>query len=99
MGPGGEVTGAGATETVRVSVQAASWVDATELEVWIDGELSETIPLGAGDGVLRFDQDVEVAVDSGGSWVVFHARGEMPLDPVHPGRMPFGVTQPIFFQP
>lgn len=98
VGPGGDVTGAGATETVRVTVQAASWVDATELEVYVDGELSETITLGAGDGVLRFDEDVEVAIDGSGSWVVFHARGEMPLDPVHPGRMPFGVTMPIFFE-
>jgi hypothetical protein len=98
VGPGGDVAGAGATETVRVTVQAASWIDATELEVWVDGELSETVALGAGDGVLRFDQDVDVAVASGGSYVVFHARGEMPLDPVHPGRMPFGVTMPIFFE-
>ncbi|MBO6936077.1 MAG: CehA/McbA family metallohydrolase [Deltaproteobacteria bacterium] len=99
VGPGGDLTGAGATESVQVTVQAPSWIDATELEVWIDGELAETISLGAGDGVLRFDEAIDVAIDSGGSWVVFHARGEMPLDPVHPGRMPFGVTQPIFFQP
>ena len=96
---GGEVAGASGTETVQVRVQAPSWVDATELEVWVDGELTETIPLGAGDGVLRFDDAIDVTVASGGSWVVFHARGEMPLDPVHPGRNPFGVTMPIFFVP
>ena len=42
-------------------------------------------------------------------WAVFHARGAydptirnrsdqaQTLDPVHPGRLPFGVTNPIFF--
>ncbi len=59
--------------------------------------------------VLRFS-DV-VSVPAGTDWVVFHARGAydptiesrnnqpQTLDPVHPGRLPFGVTNPIFFTP
>jgi hypothetical protein len=31
------------------------------------------------------------------SWVVFHVTGEGSLDPVHPGKEPFGFTNPIFF--
>jgi hypothetical protein len=58
---------------------------------------------------FRFSESVEVPV--GADWVVFHARGEydptirnrdeqtQTLDPVHPGRLPFGVTNPIFFAP
>ena len=50
-------------------------------------------------------------VPDGADWVVFHARGAydptipnrndqtQTLDPVHPGRLPFGVTNPIFFAP
>jgi len=48
-------------------------------------------------------------VPDGADWVVFHARGaydptipnrnDQTLDPVHPGRLPFGVTNPIFFAP
>jgi len=59
--------------------------------------------------VLRFSGSVPVP--AGTDWVVFHARGlydptienrseqEQTLDPVHPGRLPFGVTNPIFFAP
>jgi hypothetical protein len=27
------------------------------------------------------------------------AYGAQPLEPVHPGRVPFGVTEPIFVTP
>ncbi len=59
--------------------------------------------------VSRFLDVVEVP--DGTDWVVFHARGAydptiesrnnqaQTLDPVHPGRLPFGVTNPIFFAP
>jgi len=59
--------------------------------------------------VRRFSDSV--TVPAGTDWVVFHARGafdpkienrsdqEQTLDPVHPGRLPFGVTNPIFFAP
>lgn len=59
--------------------------------------------------VSRFLDVVEVP--DGTDWVVFHARGAydptiedrsnqpQSLDPVHPGRLPFGVTNPIFFGP
>ena len=97
-GPGDEVTGTG-TQSIAVRVMAPSWVDATELEVWIDGALTETLPLGPGDGVERFAGDVEVDIPATGGWVLLHARGEMALDPVFPGRDPFGVTMPIFFVP
>jgi hypothetical protein len=59
--------------------------------------------------VQRFSESV--MVPDGADWVVFHARGAydptienrnnqlQTLDPVHPGRLPFGVTNPIFFAP
>lgn len=51
----------------------------------------------------------DVMVPAGADWVVFHARGpfevnednesdpDRTLDPVHPRRLPFGVSNPIFF--
>lgn len=94
VGPGGEVTGAAATESVQVVVQAAPWVSVTTIEAWVDGVMVETIDIPASTDVIRFDE----AIDVSGNWVVFHAKGEdRALDPVHPGRTPFGVTQPIFF--
>lgn len=91
--PGGEVTGAATRESVRVRVQAAPWVDVDVLEVWVDGERAQTLPIAASTEVVRFDDDIEVE----GDWVVFHAKGDRDLSPAIPGRMPFGVTQPIFF--
>lgn len=91
--PGDEVTGAAARESVRVRVQAAPWIDVDALEVWVDGELAQTIAIEASTEVVRFDDTIEVE----GDWVVFHAKGDRDLSPALPGRMPFGVTQPIFF--
>ncbi len=91
--PGGEIASAMARESFHVVVQAAPWVDADELEVWVDGELAETLPIPDSTDVIRLETDVEV---EGGAWVVFHAKGGDTLEPVHPGRSPFAVSQPIF---
>ncbi len=104
-GPGGDVTRSAETELVTVTVQAASWVDADTLRVFVDGDLIETITLDdttadPSNPVVRFEDDVAVPVASGaaGSWVVFVASGDESLAPLHPSRMPFGVTNPIFFR-
>jgi hypothetical protein len=44
--------------------------------------------------------DVEVTPTAGRAlhWVVFHAKAEgIDLAPLHPGRRPFAVSNPIFF--
>ena len=94
LGPGSTVSGAAATESVRVRIQAASWIDVDTLEVWVDGVLAETIPVPASTDVVRFDEMVDVS----GAWVVFHAKGDETMDPVHQDRIAFGVTSPIFFE-
>jgi hypothetical protein len=95
--PGDTATGVGATAAVHVRVQAATWIDADSIDVVIDGVTVQTIPL-TGTGVTRFDDTIDVPVAAAGSWVVFAAYGDTALDPVHPGRIPFGVTNPIFLQ-
>lgn len=103
-GPGEEVTGVGEEAFFHVQVQAACWISATELEVIVDGELIETIELPDEDPCdpMRLDTSlsapIRVPVAPAGSWVVFHARGEMDLSPVHPGRMPFAVSNPVFLR-
>ena len=94
--PGGEVTGATAEEPVSVRVQAPRWVQADALEVFINGAMVGELPLG-NDDVVRFDEELALAIPEGGGWVVFHARGSGDLRPVSPGRDPFAVSQPIFF--
>ncbi len=90
-------------------------LDLIEMWVSSDGVVeSSTIAAGMdaaidNGSVERFSDSVEVP--DGADWVVFHARGvydptissrnnqPQTLAPVHPGKLPFGVTNPIFFAP
>jgi hypothetical protein len=103
-GPGDTVTGAGSPMMVDVTVQAASWVDVDAIDVVVDGTVVDTIPIMPGDAdttnpVIRFHKQVPVQVQASGGFVVIAAYGGTALDPVHPGRIPFGVTNPIFVTP
>jgi hypothetical protein len=101
--PGDTTTGAGSPQKVDVTVQAASWVDVTSLEVIVDGETTETIGIVPGDAVpgsaVRWRGQVDVQTRATGGFVVIAAYGAAPLEPVHPNRFPFGVTEPIFVTP
>ncbi len=47
--------------------------------------------------MIRFDREIPVDIEDGdGSYVIVAAYGDAPLEPVLRGRMPFGVTNPIF---
>ncbi len=105
-GPGQERMSASATENIRVTVQAPTWITVTTLEVYVNGVLEGTIPVPDTGVALRYDDDVAVNIPAGASYVIFHARGDVDgegvetstLDPVHPGRSPFGATNAIYFQ-
>jgi hypothetical protein len=102
-GPGGIGPGGTATPgAYNVVVQSPSWFSASSLEVVVDGVTTETVPLSAlpsADPGKRYEATVNVAASQSSPrhWVVFHAKGEGDLAPVHPGRKPFAVTNPIFF--
>jgi hypothetical protein len=103
-GPGDTTTGAGVQQMVDVTVQAATWVDVTSLEVVVDGQTADTIPIMPSDAdptnpVIRYHAQVPVTVQATGGFVVFAAYGTRSLAPVHPGKIPFGVTEPIFVTP
>jgi len=108
-GPGGEKPGATVTGAVpasadfTVTVQAASWLDATTLEVFVNGVSQKTEPLAPlGSGTAKkFVNVVTVQLDPAKprNYVVFHAKGDKDLAPLHPGRKAFAVSNPIFFQP
>jgi hypothetical protein len=49
--------------------------------------------------VIRWSGQVPVSPAATGGFVVIAAYGAQPLEPVHPGRVPFGVTEPIFVTP
>lgn len=102
--PGGDAVAGGTSATVHVRVQAPSWVDVDALEIVVDGETVDTIEILPGDAPdpvarpqLRMERDVEIDVADGpGTYVIVAAYGDSALEPVHRGRIPFGVTNPIF---
>ena len=103
-GPGDTTTGAGSPMTVDVTVQAASWVDVTTVELIVDGHTVDTIPVMPGDAdganpTIRFHKSLPITVQATGGFVVVAAYGAQPLEPVHPGHLPFGVIEPIFVTP
>ena len=103
-GPGDTVTGAGSQMMADVTVQAASWIDVDNIDVVVDGTVVDTIPVMPGDAdptnpAIRWRGQVPVTVRATGGFVVIAAYAARALDPIHPGRKPFGVTNPIFVTP
>jgi len=102
VGPGRDAMALGMRTPVRVRVQAASWVDVDALDVVVDGVTVDTIEILPGDATpgephIRFDREIDVDIAGGdGSYVIFAAHGDATLEPVLRGRLPFGVTNPIF---
>jgi hypothetical protein len=92
----------GNVELIEMWLSTAGVITRTEIAVGTEPEVDN-------GSVQRFSESV--MVPDGADWVVFHARGAydptipnrndqlQTLDPVHPGRLPFGVTNPIFFAP
>lgn len=101
--PGDTTTGAGSPMTVDVTVQAASWIDVDAIDVVVDGETVDTITVMPADAVagtaIRWRGAIPVQVRAAGGFVVIAAYAQRTLAPVHPGRIPFGVTNPIFVTP
>jgi len=103
-GPGESVTGAGSPMTVEVIVRAATWIDVDELELIVDGNREDLIPILPGDAdptdpTIRFSKSLPIQSAATGGFVIVAAYGDANLEPVHPGRKPFGVTNPIFVIP
>jgi hypothetical protein len=106
-GPGGERPG----QTVKVpaggadftvTVQTPSWMGEASLETIVNGKTVSTSPLTpSGPGpARRSTATVKVQLDPAAkvNWVVFHAKGEGDLSPLHPGRKPFAVSNAVFLQ-
>ncbi len=102
--PGDTVSGAGSPMTVEVTVRAATWVDVDAVDLVVDGVTVDTIPImpgdaDPGDATIRFRKQLAFQSVAAGGFVIVAAYGDASLEPVHPGRIPFGVTNPIFVVP
>lgn len=103
-GPGDTVTGAGNPMTLDITVRAATWIDVDTIEVVVDGTTVDMIPIMPGDAdpgdpTIRYHKTVSVQAKATGGFVVVAAFGDKTLEPVHRGRKPFGMTNPIFVAP
>lgn len=102
--PGQTLTIGDNETTFTVDVQSTSWLKAKELEVIINGKLISTeqlLPLdGASGPGKHYQNKIKIKRDPNAkiNWIVFHARGEGDLAPLHPGRNPFAVSNPIFLE-
>ena len=102
--PGDTVTGAGNPMAVDVIVRAATWIDVDTIEVVVDGTTVDMIPImpadvDPGDATIRWRGSIPVQAQATGGYVVIAAFGDKTLEPVHKGRKPFGMTNPIFIVP
>ena len=107
-GPGGEhpgqtvSTGASKEAVFTVTVESPSWILADSLETIVNGETVSVDPLTASGGgpSHRFENQVKVKLDASAAhnFVVFHAKGIGDLAPLHPGRKPFAVSNPVFLE-
>lgn len=102
-GPDGVLPGGdSAPGKYKVVVASPSWITPSSVEVIVDGNTVQTIPLapqtgGVGRRWRNWKVDVTAAASRSHHWVVFHAKAEGDLAPLHPGRKAFGVTNPIYF--
>ena len=104
-GPGGTVKATGGKATFKIEVQSASWITADALEVIVNGKTVDTKPLVEAQPpavgkphVFTVDVTVELDAARPRNWALFHARGKGDLAPLHPGRRPFAVSNPIFLE-
>lgn len=106
LGPGGEHPGKTVTAdengeaTFTVTVESPGWIAGETLETIVNGQTVSTeplLPIGAGPS-NRYMNQVTVKLDPAAAhnWVVFHAKGEGDLAPLHPGRRPFAASNPVF---
>ncbi|MCC6526614.1 MAG: CehA/McbA family metallohydrolase [Polyangiaceae bacterium] len=99
-GPGDVVANAGGPLVFTVTVQAPSFITGDSLETFVDGAsvaVEPLLPIGSGPG-QRWVNLVSLDLAPGPHFVVFHAKGAGSLAPLHPGKRPFGMSNPVFVE-
>jgi hypothetical protein len=83
--------------TINARVAAPSWMDLTQLEVVVNGELRKVIPLESTAAGDRFNGTITASITPGrDGWVILRTRGARPLGEHSSGGTPYGFTNPIF---
>jgi hypothetical protein len=84
---------------VEVVVQAAEWIDVQRVDLVMNGEIVDVLPLGLPEGAIRLRRHLELPVTEDG-WLIALVTGDRPLDDVLPGTgaRPFAFTNPIWIR-
>jgi len=101
VGPGGTATALGTSTSVHVRVRAISTIDVDNIDLVVDGQTVATIDVASDctqNGVVRCDQDFPITVGTSNSYVIVAAYGNTTMEPLMRGRIPFGVTNPIYLE-
>lgn len=100
-GPGDTVKLASKQAALRIRVQAAPWIDVTQIEVLLgpEGRRVRFIPVTERGKVVRYDQTIDLAV-SASTFVVVLVTGTKALPHTHtPGTRPIAFSNPIWLEP
>lgn len=84
---------------VHVVVRAAERIPLAQVDLFVNGELVDVLPISAPpQRDLRLDRVVPVRIDESG-WIVVVVRGSRPLEALLPGlpMLPFAFSNPIYF--
>jgi len=97
--PIGSVTAPVAGEvSIRVRVQAPTWMRLGSARLLRNGEALETFDLTGETAAVRLDQEL-VRPEPGPAWYVLLVEGDaFPMAPVH-GDTAFSITNPVFVDP
>jgi hypothetical protein len=101
VGPGGVAAAPAGAAVFTVRVQAPTWMDADQVEVFVDGVSAQQIALDEStedpeNPVARLDRELSFEVEADAS-VVVAAWSEGTVAPASSGGRPFGVTNALFF--
>ena len=77
---GSTIERAGSEVTLKVKVQAASWVDVDQGIVWVNGHVRERFPIQLTEGRFRFVTNLTIERDS---WVVIEVTGDSSMFPIY----------------
>jgi hypothetical protein len=94
---GSTVTIDAETLTLRVLIQTPTWGTVDHLAVVMHGAVVQTIEIDAVvEGVVAFDDDIEITPPDRDDYLILVARGDTPMTIVTSGENPFGFTNPVF---
>ena len=105
--PGDDLKLSGGSATLRVRVQCPNWFDVDRVQVFVNGapdpELNytrESNPDAFGDGVVKFDRELPLSLESDAHVIVVAIGEHSRLGPVmgdgHADDPPVAVANPIF---